>query len=167
MKKVKIDYLFLDAATCQRCIETQKTLDAALNQVKTTLEKAGYDFMLNRVHIESTDQAKEWQFVSSPTIRVNNQDIAPALIESQCEDCGDLCGCGEETQCRAWEFEGAKYDVPPEPLVVDRILHTLYNTKPAQERSYSMPDNLKNYFNGKEAKKEPAAEACCGPACCG
>jgi len=167
-KEIKVDYLFLDNQKCTRCISTENVLDEAFIELEKVLGKAGHRFVLNKEQMTSREKAIEYRFVSSPTIRVNGKDIAFNLTENSCEDCGDLCGCGEETQCRTWEFDGKTYEVPPLSLVLDRMLSTIYSTEKSYENSsYKLSENLEKYFEGISAnlvnqKEEP----CCSSDCC-
>jgi len=52
------------------------------------------------VNITTKELAIQYQFISSPTIRVNGNDIVVELRESVCEDYGDLCG--DNVDCRVW-----------------------------------------------------------------
>ncbi|MGB4589687.1 MAG: DUF2703 domain-containing protein, partial [Clostridiaceae bacterium] len=100
-KKIIIDFLFLDLTICTRCQGTEANLDTALNEVVEILDSRGYEIELNRIHVTSREIATKYEFLSSPTIRVNGQDIDISQKETLCESCGDLCG--EDVNCRVWE----------------------------------------------------------------
>ena len=109
------------------------------------LESAGYDVRLNKVHIDSLEKAIEYQFLSSPTIRPNGKDIISNVIESNCQDCGDLCG--QKIDCRDWIYEGIRYHDPPEPMIMRAILKEIYlpsNTR--QNDPCVVPVNISNFF---------------------
>lgn len=167
-KEIKVDYLFLDNQKCTRCKKTEDVLDKSFSELEKILSKAGYEFTLRKEHITNKEKAIEFQFVSSPTIRINGKDIALNLTENSCDDCGDLCGCGEDTQCRTWEFEGKTYEVPPVSLVLDRMLSTIYSTENGYENSsYNLPENLVKYFKGIDTKLvNLEEESCCSSDCC-
>ena len=80
---VTVDFLYLDLSTCGRCSGTGANLDTALAAVEVVLRATGARVELRRVHVTSAAQARELRFVSSPTIRVNGRDIAPAPLESE------------------------------------------------------------------------------------
>ncbi|HEX9757322.1 MAG TPA: DUF2703 domain-containing protein [Nitrospiria bacterium] len=42
MKKLKIDFLFLDLSTCKRCIGTHQNLEEALRKISTRIKNSGY-----------------------------------------------------------------------------------------------------------------------------
>jgi len=109
--------------------------------------------------------AVQYRFVSSPTIRVNGMDICTELKESDCKDCGDICG--DSVDCRVFVYEGNEYEQPPAAAIIDGILHALYGA-PAQmeQKSYDLPENLINYFNSLQGdrpmKETKSSEPCCG-----
>ena len=115
------------------------------------LNAAGYEVKVNKLNIATKELAIQNQFVSSPTIRVNGNDIAIELRESLCEDCGELCG--DDVDCRVWVYNGIEYTVPPKELIVDAILKEVYGGKSVEEpvSQYKLPHNLEVYFNGKES----------------
>ncbi|MHB1314226.1 MAG: DUF2703 domain-containing protein [Christensenellales bacterium] len=148
-KKIAIDFLYLDLTVCGRCQGTDSSLEEAIGEVSAVLGAAGYDFVLNKVNIATEELAKQYEFVSSPTIRINGRDIALEVKESCCEDCGELCG--DAVDCRVWEYEGRTYTVPPKALIVNAILKEVYGIQPPQEKGeYRLPENLKNFFQNKK-----------------
>ncbi len=178
-RTVEIDFLYLDLTACSRCVGSDESLRAALDLVRPALAATGVDVALRKTLVASEEQARALRFVSSPTIRVNGRDIAGALQESACADCGDLCGCGEETDCRVWTYEGREYTEAPVGLIVEAILGAVYRgVAPVAHaaRSYEdVPANLKHLYAGKAAKEQEdgegvAVSSCCAPAvqatCC-
>ncbi|MEA4971308.1 MAG: DUF2703 domain-containing protein [Candidatus Pelethousia sp.] len=147
-----IDFLYLDTTICERCQDTEKALDEAVSSVAVVLNAAGYEVVVNKVNVTTKALAIQHQFISSPTIRVNGNDIAVELRETVCEDCGDLCG--DAVDCRVWVYDGIEYAAPPKELIVDVILREVYNPNreaPKQE-PYQLPANLETYFSAKARK---------------
>lgn len=134
-KKIVIDFLYLDLSICERCRGTDNSLQDAIDDVSTVLSAAGYEIILNKVNIISEELAVQYEFISSPTIRINGKDIALEVKESCCEDCGDLCG--DNVDCRVWEYEGEDYTVPPKALIVNAILEAVYTNQPARKKSWN------------------------------
>ena len=148
--EVKIDFLFLDLETCGRCRGTEDNLESAIDEVATVLGNAGYHVALNKTHISSMDLAIANRFLSSPTIRVNGKDISLEVTESDCTDCGDICG--DSVDCRTWTYQGEQYDVPPKEMIVRAILSEVFSPSKDCETGdveYRLPDNLRTFFNGK------------------
>jgi len=153
-KPIAIDFLYLDTTVCGRCQDTEKALDEAVSSVAVVLDAARFAVTVNKVNIVTRELAIQHRFVSSPTIRVNGNDIAVELKESVCEACGELCG--DTVDCRVWVYNGVEYTAPPKELIVNAILREVYNTtrgEPEQE-SYQPPANLETYFAAKARKAE-------------
>lgn len=152
-KKIVIDFLFLDLSICERCKGTEKNLIDAITDVSQILNVAGYEVIINKINITSKEQAIEYKFKSSPTIRINGRDIDANIKETECECCGDLCG--ESVDCRVWEYEGEEYTEPPIALIVNAILNEVYNENKVIEKDneYTLPHNLEVFFEGKSKKE--------------
>jgi hypothetical protein len=170
--RLRIELLFLDLTSCTRCLGTDRSLGSALDIVHEVLEATGVGVEVDKVLVESEEQARALGFVSSPTIRVNGDDVALELRESSCgsEACTD--GCGDQIACRVWVYRGREYTEPPVAMIVDAILGHVYGDTAARDRSaaesYELPENLACFFSGKAASAEE--RACCPPAeqqsCC-
>ena len=160
-KEVFIDYLYLDLKTCDRCIGTDKVLEEVITELTPALELAGLSVTYRKTEITTAHMAEEYHFLSSPTIRVNGRDICSTVSESSCACCGEISGT--DVDCRVFEYEGKKYDVPPKAMLAEAILRGVFS--PAQETCgrYTLPKNLKTFFYGK-IKKQTAC--CCKSGCC-
>lgn len=158
-KAVNIDYHFLDNETCPRCMETEKVLENTLDKVGDLLKNAGYKLILNKVKMDTRQKAVQHQFIKSPTIRVNNIDIGFEQTENTCSDCGEVCGCDENTSCRTWMYMDKEYEVPPKELITERILQAVFGKHSSHENEFKLPENLDNYYSNE--KKQ-----CCDSSCC-
>jgi len=171
IKEVAIDFLYLDLNTCERCIATGDTLDEALNALAPAFQAMSYTVHVNKVNITTKELAEQYLFISSPTIRVNGMDICTELKESNCKDCGDLCG--DSVDCRVFVYEGSEYEQPPAAMLIDGILKVIYGQPSRANEDYTLPDNLERFFAGKKeaiaAWMKGAASASSAPAggCCG
>lgn len=148
-KEIVIDFLYLDLTTCERCQGAESSLDEAIKDVASVLNAAGYDVKVNKVNISSEELAKEYKFLSSPTIRINGVDIALEVKESECKECGDLCG--DSVDCRVWEYEGIEYTEPPKEMIINAILKAVYggqSISKSSEMEYTVPENLRVFFAG-------------------
>ena len=123
-KTLIVDFLYLDLSACERCQVTNSSLKEALQALSGVFDTLGYTVNVNEVNITSRELAEQYRFVSSPTIRVNGVNICTELLESDCSDCGDLCG--DSVDCRVFVYEGSKYEQPPAAVIVDGILRTLF-----------------------------------------
>jgi hypothetical protein len=152
-KKIDIKFLYLDLNTCKRCKGAESNLEQAIKEVSVVLKAAGYEVLVNKINITSPELAIEYKFLSSPTIRINDKDIALEVTETACTDCGDICG--DSVDCRSWVYEGVEHPVPPKEMIVNAIMKAVYggqseaqDTKP----EYVLPENLKVFFDGIRAK---------------
>lgn len=160
-KKVRIDYLYLDLQTCDRCIGTDHVLDDVMETLTPALQLAGYEVGYHKVEMETAELAERYQFLSSPTIRVNGRDICLSVKENRCGCCGDISGT--DVACRVFEYEGKNYEVPPKEMLAESVLQAVFGQAQADcsSGSYQLPDNLKHFYEGKEHKK-----CSCGGHCC-
>jgi hypothetical protein len=151
-RTVMIDFLFLDLSTCGRCLGTGANIETALSAVEGVLRATGAQVEVRRIHVRSVEQARELEFVSSPTIRVNGRDLAFELLESECE--ADVCNCGIGASCRVWRYDGQEHTEAPVGLIVDAVLAELYAEPTRAESpaaSYELPENLVRVFAAKDA----------------
>lgn len=150
-KLIVIDFLFLDLSQCTRCQGTDDTLENALKEVASQLECKGYKVVVNKVLINTEELARQYRFLTSPTIRVNGRDIQLDIVESNCESCGDLCG--DSVDCRVWLYQGKEYEIPPNELIIEGIMSVIDNHEMNQDNSkYVMPDNLIKFFKAMDNK---------------
>lgn len=163
-KTLIIDFLYLDLNVCERCMGTDEVLLAVVNEVGAVLKSAGYTVVLNKIEIENEKLAEQYEFLSSPTIRINGLDICLEIKENLCGSCSDIGSY--PVDCRVFVYEGKEYEVPPKAMIVNAILKAVYGQKQAKVKrgSYTLPENLKNFFNGKNSN---STELCCGgDSCC-
>lgn len=153
-KDLVIDFLYLDLNVCERCQGTEKNLDQAIQEVSSVLKSAGYNVVVNKINIASEEMAVKYEFLSSPTIRINGMDIELEVKETLCENCGDLCG--DTVDCRSWVYEGTEHDEPPKEMIVNAIMKEVYGGPSKAgyiKKEYVLPQNLKVFFDGIKAKK--------------
>ena len=150
--QLNIDFLYLDLSICSRCQATETTLEQSLDEIKILLSSVGYEVTLNKIHIDSLEKAIEYSFISSPTIRLNGIGIVSKTLESNCKDCGDLCG--SDVDCRDWIFEGVRYTEPPKQMMIKAILLAIYGPKmkTINRSAYEVPQNIIRFFESKKSK---------------
>lgn len=156
-RRLDIEFLYLDLSVCERCQDTETTLEEAIEEVARVLETTGVEVVLNKTHVTSEEQAVALGFLVSPTIRVNGRDIQLNFRESLCDSCGALCECEGGVSCREWEHQGQWYTAPPKGLVVDAILKEVYGgtgeKREEPRKGVEAPDNLKRFFSGLRKQK--------------
>jgi hypothetical protein len=162
---LRIEFLFLDLTTCARCLGADRSLESALGVVREVLQATDVELEVDKILVESAEQARALRFVSSPTIRVDGHDVALELRESSCgsEACSD--GCGEQIACRVWVHRGREYTEPPVAMIVDAVLGHVYGGAPprgAREREPSvLPENLARFFSARTGSAASEESACC------
>jgi len=160
-KKVLVEYLYLDINTCDRCIGTDAVLDEVMKILTPVFRLAGYEVIYNKIEMKTAEIAIKHQFISSPTIRVNGNDICQTVSENSCGCCAEISGT--DVDCRVFEYNGESYEVPPKEMLANAILKAVF-VQEKRERScmdYELPDNLKQFFNGKKNKKCSCGSNCC------
>lgn len=164
-----IKLLAVDLDTCTRCVGSLTNIQQAIELLQEILAATGVSVSVSQILIESEEQARQHQFVTSPTIRINDADIALETLESHCDSCTDLAGCDRGVACRVWHYRGEEYTEAPVGAIVDAILGAIYRERDAltSPSTYTgVSDNLKPFFNSKVA----SASACCSAAaqatCC-
>lgn len=153
-KKVVVKYLYLDIETCDRCIGTDNLLDEVMMTLTPTLNIAGFEVEYNKTEMNTVEVAKQYKFLSSPTIRVNGQDICQSVAENSCGCCSDISGT--DVNCRVFEYNGQTYEVPPKEMLATAILNAIfgYTEVGCSCEKYEFPENLKEFFQGKKNKSD-------------
>ena len=161
-KKALIEYLYLDLKTCDRCIGTDRVLDGVMLILTPALILAGYKVEYNRIEMKTAEIAERYKFLSSPTIRVNGRDICLSVKENSCGCCSDISGT--DVACRVFEYDGKSYEVPPKQMLAESILQAIFGKVETgcSCGEYELPENLKEFFEGKKSK----SGCSCGANCC-
>lgn len=160
-KEIDIEFLYLDLNVCDQCKGSESNLEEALSDVSFVLEKTGLAVNLKKIHIESFDQARALDFISSPTIRVGGRDVAFEVKENYCSSCSQLSG--DETFCRVWNFQGEEFSTAPKSLIVEAVLKEIYGAGAGSNADEISPEqiekshaNLKRFFEGRQVKEKTA-----------
>ena len=134
-KRLRIEYLYLDLDTCNRCVGTDAVLDAVVNKLRPALSLAGYDVEYEKIEIETPELAAQYHFLSSPTILVNGTDIFGKVKESECACCGEIAGTRIRMSFRIISdasLRGKKKKI--RIAVVHSAILKIYLTKGVEER---------------------------------
>ncbi len=151
--KLLIEYLYLDLFSCERCVSNDKQLESVITALKPALELAGYDLEYKKIEMTTEEIAKEYHFVSSPTIRINGRDICKSVQENNCSCCGEISD--EQVDCRVFEYKGSIYEIAPEELLARAILNEIHLENPKEKQTkYALPKNLKVFYDGKKRKQK-------------
>lgn len=152
VRKIKVEYLYLDLNTCERCVGTEDILADVVLKLTPALELAGYKITYEKKEMTDAQTATEYRFLSSPTVRVNGRDVNTEVRENSCGCCSDISGC--DVDCRVFELDGKSYEVPPEAVLADALLRSIFGPpkRAMTRREYQLPENLVTFYAGKESK---------------
>lgn len=171
-RSLEIEFMYIDLDVCTRCLGTESNLEEAISEVAQILKATGIEVSVKKILVQNEEQAIELGFVTSPTIRINGQDIQLDFKESLCESCGDVCG--DLVDCRVWIYQGKEYTEAPKAMIIDAILREVYGgskTSSEKPKNTELPENLKNFFEAKRKQLVNKDVACCNPStpdkCCG
>ncbi len=150
---INLEYLYLDVSVCTRCQGSDLNLEEAVETLKSKYPSQEID--LDKIHINTIDVALEQKFVSSPTIRINGQDLPVEFKENNCDSCGDFCG--DNVDCRIWVHDGVEYESAPTQMIVDLVSQYIDGRLEleAVDTTYSIPENVIHFFAAR-LKKEVA-----------
>ena len=160
--KVIVEYLYLDLKTCDRCIGTDNVLDEVMMTITPALKTAGFEVDYLKIEMKTAEIAAQYQFLSSPTVRVNGQDICQSVAENSCGCCSDISGT--DVSCRVFEYNEETYEVPPKEMLAKAILTAVFGQPETgcSCSAYELPENLREFFEGKNSK----SGCSCGDKCC-
>lgn len=152
-KRLDIDLMYIDLSVCDRCQGTEQNLEQAIDAVKPLLRTAGFRVNLRKLLIENEEQAQELRFASSPTIRINGQDIQLEAKESHCSSCSSLVD-DEPVDCRSWTYLGDSFDAPPTEMIIEAIVQHVFeedvNQNHQSRENYTLPENLRRFFAARQ-----------------
>jgi hypothetical protein len=153
-RTLNIELLAIDLSTCSRCTGSLSNLEQALATLEPVLASIGTIVQFHKILVESEAQAKQLQFVSSPTIRVNGRDVILERTESCCDDCSEISGSGGGITCRTWSYQGESYTEAPVGLIVKAILRQIYQNEASVPvaNAIEVPQNLQQFFQDKAKK---------------
>ncbi len=93
------------------------------------LKSAGYEVSVNKINITTPDLATKYAFLSSPTIRINGNDISLEVTGNFLQG---LRRYFAEIllDCRSWVYEGVEHPEPPKEMIVNAIMNEVYGGRP-------------------------------------
>ena len=155
-KQVVVEYLYLDLQSCERCIGTDKVLDEVMEVLTPALEMAGYEVNYVKTEVQTAEQAIDLRFESSPTVRVNGQDICMMVAENHCGCCSDISSI--DVDCRVFEYNGVTYEIPPHEMLADAVLRGVFGE--AADDSFTAAEEASCSTCEGESLCNDALEAC-------
>ncbi|MFB6267967.1 MAG: DUF2703 domain-containing protein [Halodesulfurarchaeum sp.] len=161
-----VDFLFLDRERCERCAETERNLETALERIDPILSDLGMEVILRRVHVQTPEDARRTRLEISPTVRIDGRAVQPAGPATTCESCS-ACADGEgDIDCREWLYRGEAHAAAPVELLVEAVLEGAFTPSwvdgPLAQETYTLPENLASFFGEDEGASECGCECGCG-----
>ena len=96
---ITVDILYNEA--CEHYLKT-------IQYIKNILAEEGIDAVVNEINVATEEQAKQFNFVGSPTIRINGEDIESEAEQRQ----GHIRG-----MCRVYSYKGQMYVIPQKEFI--------------------------------------------------
>lgn len=109
---------------CPWCVKTK-------NLIRRSLEELGVRAEVEEILIDTDEKARRYDFVGSPTVRINGRDIQEEVSKGQCLPCEELAEYSKETTefvkqecrcgCRVYFYKGKQYPYPPKTMIKEAI----------------------------------------------
>lgn len=154
-RRISVQLLELDMSLsgdsgCSTCSSAENQIRELVANIQPFFDRVHLEICIEKIMVQSLEQAERLKFRASPTIRIHGKEIVPEQ--------GDLFGFGP----RYWSWEGKEYVSPPESLIVDALLRAYpkNDAEPLPNHSYQLPERLKEFFSiPQEADTEQ--NSCC------
>ena len=154
-KRIELEFLYLDLEVCSPCRSAESNIEEALATVAGVLRSAGVVVEIKKTHVESLEQAVKLGFLTSPTIRINGQDLQLNYKESYCRTCSEVSGT--DTDCRVWLYQGQEHSAPPKEMILEGVLRAVYGGAETGAEKIARPEsaleNLARFFEAKRRKE--------------
>ncbi|HZK26908.1 MAG TPA: DUF2703 domain-containing protein [Thermoclostridium sp.] len=153
-------YPVIDYLTCTECSVCIDKCPYGVYDVK----KAPYPVVLNPTScVDHCHGCGNVCPVGAITYVGDNTGWIPPTGSRQVEEC---C-CSEisdtDVDCRVFEYDGETFEVPPKEKLANAILKSVFGIieDSCSCGSYELPDNLRDFFDGKKNKKCDCGGDCC------
>jgi hypothetical protein len=116
---LKIEFLYYNKTTCERCASTDKAVKLTLKELKKAIKNTKVKIELKKKKLP------ESKIHLSPTILINGKDIEKILNKNSksktnlCSDCCQLIG--NSVNCRTFRYKGKNYDYIPKGMIKEAI----------------------------------------------
>jgi hypothetical protein len=161
IRVLNIDLLVIDMETCARCVPTGGHLEAAVTLLSPVADALGIELSHRVIVVQTQEEAKQQGLLSSPTIRLNGQDIDQDIRESVCESCGDLTSNNAVIDCREWHYRGKVYFAAPLPMLLEAIMGAMLridSLPPVVPTPLErLPENLQMFFDNKKQASDSSS----------
>jgi hypothetical protein len=154
MHAQSIDLLFMEVdmsssgkKSCGACDVVESRLNAALDIVRPLLAEADCEIRVNKIKVTTEEQARQLNFVGSPTIRVAGSEVAPRHVA--------------DGEARTWSWAGKEFPEPPMGLFLELIFRGARSQcSVTSPRLGEIPSYLKRYLQSSRPEAGPACSSC-------
>jgi len=122
MKKLRIEFRYVDRKTCSRCRTTDKNVEKTVQGLRKALRESGIsvDFKTTKLPVSKLAQ--------SNSILINGKDVEE-LVNKKRNVRSSVChGCGRilknPCDCRAYTYRGKKYSYIPKAMLREAIFNS-------------------------------------------
>ncbi|MEM2917973.1 MAG: DUF2703 domain-containing protein [Candidatus Altiarchaeota archaeon] len=116
---LKIEFLYYNKNTCNRCASTNESVILSLKELKDAINKTDLKIDLKEKKLPKS------KIHLSPSILINGKDIekivnkTSKLKSNKCLDCCQLVG--HPVNCRTFTYKGKAYDYIPKEMILEAI----------------------------------------------
>ncbi|MEM0493503.1 MAG: DUF2703 domain-containing protein [Candidatus Thermoplasmatota archaeon] len=116
---LKIEFLYYDKNTCNRCASTNESVILSLKELKNAINKTDFKIDLKEKKLPKS------KIHLSPSILINSNDIEKIvnknskLKSNKCSDCCQMVG--HTVNCRTFTYKGKTYDYIPKEMILEAI----------------------------------------------
>lgn len=103
---MKIELLYI--LDCPWCVRAKELIRRSLKGLKVKAD-------IEEILIDSDEKAGKYNFVGSPTIKINGKDIQEEVSKGRC------LPCEEFAKCRIYFYKGKQYPYPPKEMIEEAI----------------------------------------------
>jgi len=121
---MKIQLLYI--LNCPWCVKTKKL-------IRESLKELGIKAEVEEILVDTDEKAKKYNFLGSPTIRINGKDIQEKVSKEKCLSCEELSKRARTSKfvkqeckggCRTYFYRGKQYPYPPKETIKEAIKRT-------------------------------------------
>lgn len=110
---------------CPWCVKTKELIRDALKELKLKAK-------VREILIDTKAKAQKYDFLGSPTVRVDGQDVQEKIEKSRCLPCEKLVKLTKKktsfvkdecciSGCRTYNYKGKYYPYPPKRMIKEVI----------------------------------------------
>ena len=126
-----LEMLYLDLDSCDPCREGRDSVDETAERVSATLSAVGRSLEVRVVPVSDVDQARALGLASSPSVRLNGQEVALGLDERRRSSCS--LRADERVACRTFGWAGGRHPYPRAEMIADAVQRHLTGRSAAPE----------------------------------